>query len=148
MSIKKHNVLAEGQYVLTDDVVNPNSDRRYKRQIEFMPVWLTGMKFDVRINTFDHGETHVEYNSVSATGFYGYVHSSNEGFNALVAKLVPVDRTVESVGYRAEKNYIGAKGLLVTLAEVHGWDLDKLDALVDSAIQLDEEEEAKKEAAA
>jgi len=141
MSIKKHKVLAEGQYVLTDDVVNPNADRRYKRQIEFMTVWLTGMKFDVRINTFDHGETHVEYNSISATDFYGYVHAHNEGFIALVAKLAPVDRTVESLGHKAEKNYISTTGVLVTLAEVYGWDLDRLAALVDSAIQLDEEKE-------
>lgn len=137
----KTQVLPEGQYELADDVVNPSADRRYKRQVEAMPVWLTGMKFDVQVNTFDHNEVHVKYNTVRAVGFYGQVSSHNDGFAALVAKLTPVNRSVESLAHAADKNYVGAEDLFKTLVASYDWDLDQLEDLVNTTTERVREED-------
>jgi hypothetical protein len=130
MSDEVRKVLPEGQYVLSQDVTNPSADRRHKRSVEFMVTWTAGMKFDVRVNTFNYGHTKVDYNTVKGTGWYGQLGSNNDGFDALVAALVPVDRTPESLAHLMEMNYVSNETILETLAEVYCWKTEAVDHFV------------------
>jgi len=130
MSDEVRKVLPEGQYVLTQDVTNPSADRRHKRSVEFMVTWTAGMKFDVRVNTFNYEHANVDYNTIKGTGWYGQLGSNNDGFDALVAALVPVDLSTDSLAHRMEKNYVSNETVLETLTEVFGWDMDQLEDFV------------------
>lgn len=141
MSDEVRKVLPEGQYVLSQDVTNPSADRRHKRSVEYMVTWTAGMKFDVRVNTFNYESASVNYNTIKGTGWYGQLGSNNDGFDALVAALVPVDLTPESLGHRMEMNYVSNETILETLAEVHGWDTDKVEAFVATLVLREGEKE-------
>lgn len=130
MSDEVRKVLPKGQYVLTQDVTNPLADRRHKRSVEFMVTWTAGMKFDVQVNTFNYEHTKIDYNIITGTGWYGQLGSNNDGFDALVAALVPVDLSTDSLAHRMEKEYVSNETILETLAEVHGWDMDKVEDFV------------------
>ena len=141
MSDETRKVLPEGQYVLSQDVTNPSADRRHKRSVEFMVTWTAGMKFDVRVNTFNYGHTKVDYNTIKGTGWYGQLGSNNDGFDALVAALVPVDRSTGSLAHRMEKNYVSNETILETISEVCGWDMDKVEDFVATLIARENDKE-------
>ncbi len=141
MSDETRKVLPEGQYVLTQDVTNPSADRRHKRSVEFMVTWTAGMKFDVRVNTFDYDGVKADYNTIKGTGWYGQLSSTHDGFDALVAALVPVDRTTDSLAHRMEKEYISNETILETMSEVYGWDMDKVEDFVATLIARENDKE-------
>ena len=141
MSDEVRKVLPEGQYVLTQDVTNPSADRRHKRSVEFMVTWTAGMKFDVRVNHFNYGHTKVDYNTIKGTGWYGQLGSNNDGFDALVAALAPVDLTPESMAHRMEMNYVSNETVLETLAEVYGWKTDAVEHFVATLVAREGEKE-------
>lgn len=140
---KAHKIfLPEGQYVLTQDVENPSADRRHKRSLEYMVTWTAGMKFDVRVHTFDYEAVSVEYNVIQSADKYGQISTSHDGFDALIAALTPVDRTTASLAHRAEKGYTGVQDFFDTLVDGHGWTLDQIEDLVKTTIQRVDEEES------
>jgi hypothetical protein len=142
MSDEVRKVLPEGQYVLSQDVTNPSADRRHKRSVEFMVTWTAGMKFDVRVNTFNYEHAKIDYNTIKGTGWFGQLSSTHDGFDAVVAALVPVDRSTGSLGHRMTKNYVSNETVLETLTEVFGWDMNQLEDFVATLIAREDEKES------
>lgn len=135
----KFRPLAEGQYVLACDVQNPAADRRHKRSVEFAVTWEAGDKFDVGVHSWDYDETHVEYNIIKPVNAYGSISHSHDGFQALVAALIPAERTTATLAHKASEAYANRTDLFDILVKNYDWDLDQIEDLVNQAIELSEE---------
>lgn len=121
--------LASGLYVLSEDVDNPQADRRYKRQIDRIPVWKKGTRF------FVHDGNDQIVPRIDSPSLYGNLccHTHNaEVWKALAEKLVPAQRTIGNMMRIAKEDYLA-----------DGWDI--LAIMVDQGkLTLDEIEEAAK----
>ena len=83
-----------GAYKLTQDVSNPNADRRYKDDWRYMPVWPAGSEFIVEISSSaDSEDKEVTYETIMMVGarydHYSIGRGQAESFRALKQSLIP-----------------------------------------------------------